>query len=242
MQHVPGTEEMIEVRHAQRLLDDIQASIASNWSVSDLEEACRSLLHTWNDVLREEQRDDDIVAQAVDLAVAGFSPEGPNDVDAVRRFCGTTMLLSFISMSSPLTEGSFKAISAATHTGIDILSDYELSIAFCSKLRSMADRNGDSRIATLVTGDMGIAMSRAGRFREALSPLDDALRLSLQQADYSSAARYTSEMARSYFELGDETTAASTWRKALGYAQRCQDRELEAQILTNMRTLSSLYN
>ena len=239
---VPRMEEMIEVRQAQRLLDDIRASIASNWSVGDLEEACRSLVNSWNVVLREEQRNEDIVAQAVDLAVEGFSPRGPNDIDAVRRFCGITMLLSFISMSSPGTEGSFKAVSAATHTAIDILSDYDLGIEFCSKLRSMADRYGDSRIAILVTGDMGVAMSRAGRFREALSPLDDALRLSLQQGDYSSAARYSSEMARCYFELDDEAAAASTWRKALGYAQRCQDRELEAQILTNMRTLSSLYN
>lgn len=231
---------MIEVHQAPQLLDDVQASISSDWEVSDLEEACSSLLSQWNDVLVEDQGEEDIVARAVDLAVAGLS--SPNDIGAVRRFCGATMLLSFISMSSPRPQGSFKAVAAATHTAIDILSDYDLSVAFCSKLIPMASRKGDWKIVTLVTGDMGIAMSRAGQFREALVPLGDALKVSLKEADYSSAARYSSEMARCYFELGDENRAASTWRTALDYAKSCQDQELEAQILTNMRTLSSLNN
>ena len=230
---------MIEHMQAQEMLKDIQASITPNWVVSDLEVISHSLVSRWSKSLTEEE---DIVVQTFDLAVANFSPVGPDDFNAVRRFCGVTMLLSFISMSSPHTDGIYKVVIAAIHSAIDILNDYELSVDFCSKIAPLARSKGAWNVVILVTGDMGIALSRALRFRDALSPLKEAVELSIKKDDYNSAARYSSEMGRSYFELDEYVKATSIWQTALSYAKRCKDLELQTQILTNLRSLSSLNN
>jgi tetratricopeptide (TPR) repeat protein len=231
--------KMVEATQVQEFLEDVRTSIPSSWMVSDLEVISRSIISRWGKIVTDEE---DIVAQAVDLAVANFSPSRPDDFDAVRRFCGLTMLLSFVSMSSPHSHGMFKAVIAATHSAIDILNDYDLGLDFCSKIAPMARSKGAWNVAILVTGDMGIALSRGKKFRDALSPLMDAVELSIKEDDYNSAARYSSELGLSYFELDDYINAASNWQAALNYAKRCQDKELQTQVLTNLRTLSSLNN
>lgn len=222
----------LDEENTARIVSEIEALMPVNWRSQDL-------LDISTVITAGACHLDEILE-----AVISVSPDESNldQYSSARKLAGVLGILALLAARRGEFSTMRKAVIGSLHLQIDVLQDSELTIEFCQAFIEKIPSTSSSFLGVLLEGDQGIAWARLGQFAEAVPHLKRAVGISIETTDYESAARYGSELGRSYFELGDHDLSGTILTSALENARRAGSAELESQIKSNLRVLSSLNN
>lgn len=150
---------------------------------------------------------------------------------AIERFLSAIELLD--ELGEPLLRGATLLELGSTYARLGELKTATETLK--SALRSFPESSWEKRAQAL--NNLGVVLNQQGMPAQALSYLEEALRLREERADAGAVGSTLNNLARAYKEQGEFERAADLYRRAMTLRKQAEDHRGVAVVLINLAAL-----